>query len=111
MMAWKYCLPAFLVPFMITLSPEGVGLLMMGDPLTIAWTFTTACIAVAALAMAFGGYLLAQASRIERVLAGLAGLALLYADVRSDAAGLILLTLTVIMHVLRVRRSRARLAV
>jgi TRAP transporter 4TM/12TM fusion protein len=29
MLAWKYCLPAFLVPFMFTLSQEGAGLLLL----------------------------------------------------------------------------------
>ncbi len=30
MMAWKYTLPTFLVPFMFTLHPDGVGLLLKG---------------------------------------------------------------------------------
>ena len=30
MMAWKYTLPAFIVPFMFTLHPDGVGLLLVG---------------------------------------------------------------------------------
>jgi TRAP-type uncharacterized transport system fused permease subunit len=78
--AWKYCLPAFLVPFMFCLSPDGVGLLLMGDPASIAWTFATACIAVTALAAAFGGWIIAEANLSERVVAGAAGLALFYAD-------------------------------
>lgn len=105
MLAWKYCLPAFLVPFMITLTPEGTSLLMLGDPATIIWTFITACLAVAALAGAFGGYFIKQANLVERLLAGVGGLALLYADVRFDVAGLVLLTLAIAIHVLRVRRT------
>jgi TRAP transporter 4TM/12TM fusion protein len=116
MLAWKYCLPAFLVPFMFTLSPDGVGLLLLGDngsgtlsvlgdPLNIAWTFGTACLAVSALAIAFGGYLLKQATTIERVLAGLGGLALLYADPRFDAAGFALFLVAAAIHLLRVRRT------
>jgi len=31
MMAWKYTLPAFLVPFMFTLHPDGIGLLLKGS--------------------------------------------------------------------------------
>ena len=50
MQAWKYCLPAFLVPFMFCLSPDGLGLLLQGDVANIVWTTATACIAVAALA-------------------------------------------------------------
>jgi TRAP transporter 4TM/12TM fusion protein len=104
MLAWKYCLPAFLVPFMITLSPEGASLLMIGEPTTIIWTFITSCLAVAALAVAFGGYLLKPANPLERALAGIGGLALLYADVRFDAVGLPLLLVAAAIHLLRVRR-------
>ena len=107
MMAWKYCLPAFLVPLMFTLSPEGKGLLLAGDPLSIGWTFVTACLAIAALAVAFGGWLVREANMLERVVMGLAGLALLYADVRLDAVGLALAVLAAIMHLLRVRRPAA----
>jgi TRAP-type uncharacterized transport system fused permease subunit len=31
MMAWKYTLPAFLVPFIFTVSPDGIGLLLKGS--------------------------------------------------------------------------------
>lgn len=116
MFAWKYCLPAFLVPFMFTLSPQGAGLLLLGDngtgtlsvlgdPLSIAWTCFTACIAVGALAIAFGGYLIKQANTVERIVAGLAGLALLYADPRSDGVGIVLLIVVAAVHLLRVRRT------
>lgn len=116
MFAWKYCLPAFLVPFMFTLSPQGVGLLLLGDngtgglsvlgdPLSIAWTCLTACVAVGALAVAFGGYFIKQANMGERIFAGLAGLALLYADPRSDAVGIVLLIAMTVVHVLRIRRA------
>ena len=103
MIAWKYCLPAFLVPFMFTLSPEGASLLMIGDVGTIAWTFVTACIAVAALAIAFGGWFIRQAGPIERILAGLGGLALLYADPRFDLVGAALLALATGAHLLLTR--------
>ena len=104
MLAWKYCLPAFLVPFMITLSPGGVGLLMIGTPLAIALTFVTSCLAVAALAVALGGYFIKSANLVERVLMGLGGLALLYADVRFDLVGGALLLVAGALHVVRVRR-------
>jgi TRAP-type uncharacterized transport system fused permease subunit len=90
---------------MITLSPQGTSLLMIGDPATIAWTFSTACLAVAALAFSFGGYFLKPANGVERVLAGLGGLALLYADPRVDAIGMTMLAIAAALHVLRVRRA------
>jgi TRAP transporter 4TM/12TM fusion protein len=134
MLAWKYCLPAFLVPFMFTLSLEGAGLLLLlpsplpaGNPayilpagqLTAEWlavlgaggwagiliTFLTACVAVAALAAAFGGWMVRQCNLLERVIMGLAGFALLYADTRLDLAGAALLAVGVAVHLLRVRRS------
>lgn len=136
LMAWKYCLPAFLVPFMFTLSPEGAGLLLLlpsplaaGDPafilpagrFTAEWfavlgqgwwlqiliTFLTACVAVAALAAAFGGWMLRQCTLLERILLGLAGCSLLYADVRLDLLGAALLLIGVALHGVRVRRMRA----
>ncbi len=36
MLTWKYTLPAFLVPFVFTLTPEGLGILMQGTPRDIA---------------------------------------------------------------------------
>jgi TRAP transporter 4TM/12TM fusion protein len=134
LMAWKYCLPAFLVPFMFTLSLEGAGLLLLlptplaaGEPgfilpagewtaewlavlgaggwLGILITFLTACVAVAALAAAFGGWIMRQATLLERLLMGGAGFALLYADTRLDLLGAALLVAGVGIHLLRVRRS------
>jgi TRAP transporter 4TM/12TM fusion protein len=133
--AWKYCLPAFLVPFMFTLSQEGAGLLLLlpsaagaADPsyvlpagattgewlaalggswVQLATSFLTACVAVAALAAAFGGWIMRQATPIERVLMGFAGFALLYADTRLDMIGAALLVLGVGLHALRVRRAGA----
>jgi TRAP transporter 4TM/12TM fusion protein len=103
MQAWKYCLPAFLVPFMFCLSPDGVGLLMQGDVGSIVWTSLTAALAVAALAAACGGWILGPANLSERVVAAAGGLALLYADPWFDAAGLALVAGAAGVHVLRVK--------
>jgi TRAP transporter 4TM/12TM fusion protein len=105
MLAWKYCLPAFLVPFMFTLTPEGLGLLLQSDSGTVLWTFGTACLAVAALAVAFGGWLRGEANLPERVLLGMGGLALLYANQISDWIGLGLVVVGVAIHLLRVRNA------
>ena len=104
MQAWKYCLPAFLVPFMFCLSPDGVGLLLMGDAVSIVQTFVTAVLAVTMLAAAFGGWMWREANLSERVVAGAAGLALFYADPWFDAAGLALAGAAVGAHFIRVRR-------
>lgn len=103
MQAWKYCLPAFLVPFMFCLSPEGVALLFQGSAVQIAWTFGTACIAVTALAAAFGGWIVHEANLSERVVAAAAGLALFYADAWADVAGLLLAAAAVGAHIVRIK--------
>src|SRR6187397_1553338 len=52
--AWKYTLPAFVVPFVFVLDPAGVGLLLKapanGSWGSVAWIALTACIGIAALA-------------------------------------------------------------
>ena len=105
MLTWKYCLPAFLAPFMFTLSPEGLGLLLQGPPASIARTVVTALIAVSALAAAFGGYVRQPASLVERMLFGAAGLLLFSADPRQDVIGLALLATAVVAHFARTRHN------
>src|SRR5688572_10806209 len=56
MLTWKYTLPAFLVPFVFALSPEGMGLLLQADAMTVAWVTATAIAGCAALAGGFGGW-------------------------------------------------------
>jgi TRAP transporter 4TM/12TM fusion protein len=107
MMAWKYCLPAFLVPFTFTLTPEGTGILLQGSWPVILWTFATACLAVAALAVTFGGWLVGPANWLERSLLVVGGLALLYAHQRADMAGLVLVVVAAALHLLRVRQVAA----
>lgn len=105
MLAWKYCLPAFLVPFMFTLSPEGLGLLLIGDPVTIAITTLTACVSVGGFAIAFGGWIFQEANLLERILGGIAGICLLYANLWLDVTGFALLILVIGVHWLRQRNS------
>ena len=129
MMAWKYCLPAFLVPIMFTISPEGASLLLVdaagklalsynpelgwvfqGNWWLIAQTFITSIIAVGAIAMGMGGWILRLAAPIERILAGVGGILLLYTDWRTDVIGGIMVVAAIVLHVLRTRTERAALA-
>jgi TRAP transporter 4TM/12TM fusion protein len=105
MLTWKYCLPAFLAPFMFALSPEGLGLLLQGPAPSIARTVATALLAVAALAAAFGGFVRHAASPAERLLLGSAGLLLFSPDPRLDAVGLALLASALAAHVVRTRHK------
>ena len=98
MLTWKYTLPAFVVPLVFTLSPEGSGLLLQGPLQTILWTATSAAIGIGAFAAGFGGWIFKPASPLERVLMGIAGTLLVFADLRFDAAGLVLTAVVVILH-------------
>jgi TRAP-type uncharacterized transport system fused permease subunit len=104
MLTLRYTLPAFLVPFAFVLSPNGEGLLLQGPILGIAWTLAVAAVAVAALAVATGGWLLGPARPAERVLAGLAAPFLLYLEPLTIAIGAGLLVAAVAVH-LALRRS------
>ena len=104
MLTLRYTLPAFLVPFAFVLSPNGEGLLLQGPILQIAWTLAVAALAVVALAVATGGWLLGPARPPERVLAGLASLFLLYLEPLTIAVGVGLLVAAVVVH-LTLRRT------
>ena len=103
MMAWKYTLPAFLVPFMFTLHPDGIGLLLKGSWGNIFWTTVTAAIGLAALAAGFTGWLKVATTKVERLLLIVAGLVLVYPSLLQDLIGIGLFALVVLLHC---RRSR-----
>jgi TRAP transporter 4TM/12TM fusion protein len=98
MLTWKYTLPAFLVPFVFTLTPDGLGILLQGTAASIAAVTVTAAAGIVALAAAFGGWIRGPASPLERALAGLAGGLLCYAATWADVAGLTVLGLVLFLH-------------
>ena len=104
MLTWKYTLPAFLVPFLFTLSPEGLGVLLQAPPADVVLTSLTAATGVAALAFGLGGWLRGAATPLERVLAVAGGLLLFYASPLTDALGLALAVLAAGLHLLRLRQ-------
>ena len=101
MLTWKYTLPAFLVPFAFTLSPEGLGVLLRGSWIDVLHTAGTAAIGVSALAMGLGGWLIRRTSPLERVLATGGGLLLFFAATVTDLIGLVLFGAAVAHHLLR----------
>jgi TRAP transporter 4TM/12TM fusion protein len=98
MMAWKYTLPAFIVPFMFTLHPDGVGLLLVGSWPNILWTSFTSMIGIAALAGGVDAWFLTRANWIERILLIAGGLFLVYSSWVYDALGLGLIILVIILQ-------------
>ncbi|MEV4760650.1 TRAP transporter fused permease subunit [Micromonospora sp. NPDC049559] len=105
--ALKYALPAFLAPIAFVLTGPGEYLLARGPVLGVLWATAAACLGVAALAVATGGWLLGvgPAGRSERLLAALAGLLLLYLHPVSIAAGVVLLAVAALIGLARRRNG------
>jgi TRAP-type uncharacterized transport system fused permease subunit len=80
--AWKYTLPAFLVPFVFVLDPQGIGLLLKipkdGSWIDIVLITGKAALGLAALAAAAQGWALRKTTTPERALLVLAGLFLVF---------------------------------
>ena len=88
MMAWKYTAPAFLVPFMFTLHPDGIGLLLKGEWNNILWTTATAAVGLGALAAGLTGWLIIKTTIAERAILIAAGLVLVYPSLVQDMIGI-----------------------
>jgi TRAP transporter 4TM/12TM fusion protein len=101
MYAWKYTLPAFIVPFMFTLDPKGVGILLKGPALDVIWTTVTAFIGIAALAGGVENWFLKRTSFYERIMLIVAGLALVYPEPLYDIVGFGLIAIVIVSQKLR----------
>ncbi|MFD6400411.1 TRAP transporter permease [Nocardia sp. NPDC060249] len=95
--ALRYALPAFLVPLMFVLTDSGQHLLGVGAVLDVLWVSAAACVGVAALAAATGGWLfgIGAIGPIPRVIAAAAGLILLYPNPVATGIGLGVLVVAV----------------
>jgi TRAP-type uncharacterized transport system fused permease subunit len=98
MLTWKYTLPAFVVPFVFTLSKEGLGVLLQAPLTDIVVASGTAAIGVGALAAGFGGWIRQAASPLDRVLLVAGGLLLFYAAGWADLVGLAITAVVLILH-------------
>jgi TRAP transporter 4TM/12TM fusion protein len=111
--AWKYTLPAFIVPFVFVLDPLGVGLLLVlpkgGSWWDVAGITTLVVIALIALAAAAEGWLLDKTTHLERLLLIAAGLLLIYPRPWLDVIGIAVLAAVIVLQLLR-RRQRTEAA-
>ncbi|CEJ14402.1 DctM-like transporters [bacterium YEK0313] len=124
MQAWKYTLPAFVVPFMFCLTPQGAELLMLVPAgvnaagatvyaapsglvawISVLWSTVTACFALVGLCVMFTGYALAQANWPERILCFIGGALLFASNIYADVAGLLFLGVGLAMHWMRVKNA------
>jgi TRAP transporter 4TM/12TM fusion protein len=111
MQAWKYSLPAFLVPFFFSTTTVGYSLLIVGGnwPDFILATATSVC-SVFFVSLGIIGYLRKRIPMVERVLLIIVALAMLIAPIGWSIPGLAPLAAGVLMvlHHLRVTRGPAR---
>ena len=99
--AWKYTLPAFIVPFMFTLDPKGAGILLKGPLVDVVWTTITAFLGIAALAGGVEGWFRKKTTLYERVMLIVAGVLLVYPIALYDIVGFGLMFLVIVLQKLR----------
>ncbi|MBX9595135.1 MAG: TRAP transporter fused permease subunit [Roseomonas sp.] len=80
--AWKYTLPAFVLPFVFVTDPEGVGLLLRFTAtmtwVDVAWQIILATAGLAALAAACQGFLIRAMPGWERTALVVAGVLMIF---------------------------------
>jgi len=107
--AWKYTMPAFVVPFFFVLDPLGTGVLLNlpkgASWLEVSWVVFLIFVAIAALAAGLQGWLLRKTNHIERTLLVLAGALVIIPVAGLDAVGVGMFALVFVLQMLR--RSRA----
>ena len=110
MQAWKYTMPAFVVPFFFVLDPMGVGVLLKlpagGSWEEAAWIIFLGFFAIAALAAGLQGWILQRASWFERGLLITGGLLVISPLNKLDVVGVGVALLAVVIQLLR-RRAPA----
>ncbi|WP_104090045.1 MULTISPECIES: TRAP transporter fused permease subunit [unclassified Cryobacterium] len=109
-LTWKYTLTAFLVPFVFVLSEAGIGLLLQGGVWSIVLATVTSLLAVAALAVATGGWLWGPAKLPERLLIGGGALPLVTLSLLPMAIGVGMIVLGIVVHLIGRRRRAAETA-
>jgi TRAP transporter 4TM/12TM fusion protein len=115
--AWKYTMPAFVVPFFFVLDPLGTGILLNlpkgAEWSQVAWVVTVSFLAIGALAAGLQGWLLERTNAFERGLLLVGGalmvlpIGYLASDlpIHADYVGIGLATLAVFVQL--ARRARA----
>jgi len=104
MQAWKYTLPAFVVPVMFCLSPDGMGLLLAGSVEQIVLITLTSAAALAGFSIGAAGWIAGPANIAERLVAVAGGIALMVPDYRWQGLGAVLIAGVAVVHVWRHRR-------
>lgn len=107
MQAWKYTLPAFVVPVMFCLSPDGMGLLLSGSITQIITITLTSSIALAGFCIGAAGWIIGPVNLAERLTAVLGGILMMVPDYRWQVVGAVLIAGVAVVHAWRTRRLEA----
>jgi len=113
MQAWKYTMPAFVVPFFFVLDPVGAGVLLKPLPgtswLDAGWMIFLGFFAIAALAAGLQGWLVRKTDWLERVLLIVGGLLVISPVNSLDLVGVGLACAALVIQLVR-RRVPAAVA-
>jgi TRAP transporter 4TM/12TM fusion protein len=107
MISWKYVTPAFVVPFVFTLSSAGTGILLEGTIVQIMVSSVTAAIGIAALSAGISGWIRSRASITERALLVVAAVLLFLPQPPAILVGVAVASITVVLHWKRGRGNPA----
>jgi TRAP transporter 4TM/12TM fusion protein len=103
-MAWKYAIPAFLLPFVFTVLPSGRAILLHFEGVGIVagvWTIIAAFLGIGMLASGCAGWFLKRSTILERVIIIVGALAFVYPHRLGDVAGFVCLFIVIAMQRLR----------
>ncbi len=107
MQAWKYTMPAFVVPFFFVLDPLGAGILLQlpkgATWLQVSWIVFMCFIAIAALAAGLQGWALRKTNWLERSLLILGGFLVILPTDLLDYVGLACVAAALGLQVMRGR--------
>ena len=101
MMAWKYTLTAFLLPFIFTVLPEGRALLLHWEGISMlggVWTIVSAFIGIGLLASGCSGWLIRKSTGLERFITIAAALGFVLPYHIGSVAGAALVGLVVLLQ-------------
>jgi TRAP transporter 4TM/12TM fusion protein len=98
MISWKYVVPAFVVPFVFTLNPEGGAMLLQGSVVHIVSTSAAAVLGTAALSIAISGWLRNRVSIAERVLLIVGAVLLFFPQPMARLAGTVCAAAAITKH-------------
>jgi TRAP transporter 4TM/12TM fusion protein len=108
MMAWKYAITAFLLPFIFTILPAGRVLLLRWEGIGViegVWTIIAAFLGIGVLAAGCSGWLLKKANIIERVLLVAGALMFVYPNRLADVLGFVCVICVLVLQKLRKDRE------